>query len=153
MNAALFQVELVGGPDDGLFTQVGTFPGRTVFLPARPADTSESESGGGAAPAVHVALYELARGQYSCDMSGFPIISLRYEFAKIGATRGRATPAGPDRRLRSRESAVRSHDWLRSLRHRLATWVMEPIDYPMKLGPVVRPDATREARCESEELW
>lgn len=149
MNASLFQVELVGGPEDGHFTEVGTFPGRMVFLPSRPMAMSQDEPAGNASPAGHVALYELAHGQYSCDVSGFPIITLRYEFAELGSPGGRTKASAIRRRTERRAVSSNTSRWLRRLSQRLAAWMLAPIDYPMKISPVTANAAIREASAET----
>jgi len=123
MKSHSFQIELLGGPADGLQLTAGKAPGGTIQMPSGPRPRPKNRTTG-----RYWAAYELLWRKYDVDASGAAIVRLGYDFvghrvrrdnlqAKRLAVRllrmtGLAwlkrSTSGLRKRLASRDSAARS---------------------------------------------
>jgi hypothetical protein len=127
-------VQFVGGPCDGLVLTDLHFERRdTVRMPGRPANGECSRHSRPEFVGPGITEYKLTIEHRTID-AGQPTKCLRYDYlgyegsARLiaGAAGGRP---GPQRLLGLRKRCSR-------LSRRLADWMLEPIDYPLKM-PVV----------------
>ncbi len=107
--SGFYRFEFVRGPLDGLAVEGDTLYAPRLRLPIQPGAAS------GSAPPTPTAEYELNNKSLRWD-EGAPQAVLRYEF--------RGSPSHSGRRGRLMR-------WLEDRRHRVARWLMAPVDYPM----------------------
>ncbi len=133
MDAYLYHVNFVGGPSDGLVIQTtrATFDSKlTLTLAVSPA-TTECDRMGSCDAADRARCTYRRTSRQVCEEGGQPTIHLRYDFLKFET---------PDREAGDQTPDVASQGWLargraigRRAGNKLLAWMLEPIDYPLKL--------------------
>ncbi len=133
MDAYRYHVNFVGGPSDGLVIQTAraTFESKlTLTLAVSPATTECDRMGSCDVADRARCTYRMTSRQVREEW-GQPTIHLRYEFLKFET---------PDREAGGRTSDAASQSWLARCRaigrragNKLLAWMLEPIDYPLKL--------------------
>ena len=130
-DTAPCQVEFVGGPSDGLVLSDPHFrPRGKLQMPAMPA----------IAPRGHnewwelghwFTTYQLASRRFSLD-EGHPATCLRYDFLGYEPVRTQIGRASRTRRAQPWLTGMGS--WLAHIRHRISKWMLEPLDYPLRVS-------------------
>jgi hypothetical protein len=132
MIATRFVTHFVGGPSDGLVLRDPHFIVRNkVEFPAGPAivrrDPTRCYELIGNWSATYLLCSRRNGGERGCSTT-----ELRYRFVGYEPIGTHATSAGERRAAPSRARAL-GH-WFRNLPTRLAKWLLEPIDHPLKTG-------------------
>lgn len=133
MDAYLYHVNFVGGPSDGLVIQTAraTFESKLTLTLAFSPTTTECDCAGSCAVSDGGgSTYRMTSRQVR-EEGGQPTIHLRYDFLKFET---------PDREAGDQTSDAASQSWLARGRaisqraaNKLMAWMLEPIDYPLKL--------------------
>jgi hypothetical protein len=87
MKSHSFQIELLGGPADGLQMAADKVPDRTIRMPSSPSPCPSDGYGRRRATTRHWAEYELLWRKYNIDSRGAAVVRLGYDFVAYRAGR------------------------------------------------------------------
>ena len=90
MKSCTFQIELLGGPADGLQLTTDKIPGPTIRMPASPSRRLSNDDGKRGPAGRHWAEYELLWRRCGRDAHGATIVRMGYDFVGCRATRERS---------------------------------------------------------------
>jgi hypothetical protein len=80
------QIELLGGPADGLRLAARQIPGRTIRLPSSPLPCQSTGYAKERATGKHWAMYERLWRKVEIDAGGLPLVQLGYNFVGYRTT-------------------------------------------------------------------
>jgi len=87
MKSHSFQIELLGGPADGLQLAAHEAPSRTIRMPSSPAPRLDDGFGRRGAAGRHWAMYELLWRKCKLDSGRVAVVHLGYNFVGCRASR------------------------------------------------------------------
>jgi hypothetical protein len=130
MNATLRNVRFIGGPFDGLDFTRSDFPIReTLRMPVSSDRVRRIDTVGEERAGYTCTAYRLASSR-AIVTDGRPTIELRYDFVGfevLEAVSDSSQSASPHWL-----SAILQ--WTRSIPRKFGDWMLEPIDYPLKVS-------------------
>jgi hypothetical protein len=85
MKSHSFQIELLGGPADGLQSTADEVPDRTIRMPSSPSPRLADSYGRRRATEKQWAEYELLWRKYDLDASGAAVVRMGYDFVAYRA--------------------------------------------------------------------
>jgi len=130
VNTKPFQIDLIGGPVDGLRVAVRWLPDRTVLMPP---ECVIKQVGFATSNATRRAQYEFKQSRFHLDDDRLPVVALRYEFVGSKPPRRRSPVVKAVVALFRYLEMGRGLPALARLQARLAAWMTEPVHYPLKL--------------------
>ncbi len=146
-NTPLFQVQLHGGPKDGLSAEVSSLPSRTVFMPSSGSGAINSSTGRLSTADVRAAKYCLSRAHYNLAADRPPVLELHYEFWGVERCRRHSRLGRFTTRVVNSLGLSDLVSGKADFRGRLKGWMLEPINYPFKIEPQPSPREASDSDC------
>jgi len=133
MSATLRKVRFIGGPFDGLVVASSDFAVReTLQMPTSSVRLRRFDTIGDELAGHTCTAYRLASAR-ATTTDGRPTVELRYDF--VGFEIVEACVAGDGPPSASPRWLLAVLQWSRGIPRKLGDWMLEPIDYPLKVSP------------------